>query len=450
MEKVEISEHLTYKKLFKINIGPILMMLFISTYSIVDGLFIANFSNNTASFAGVNLIWPVLMIVGGIGFMFGTGGSALVSKRLGEGNKELANKTFTNIFISAFVTGLVLSILGFIFTPQIAEALASVTEGSTPDMVNEATKYGRILMCGMAFFMLQNMFQNFLMVDGRPNLGFTFTLICGVSNIILDFLFVVVFKMGCQGAALGTLVGYIIGSVGPTIFFFKKKTGNIYFAKPTFDVKSVLFSCYNGMSEFFSNISNSIVGILFNYFALKFYGEIGVSAYGIVMYVILVFLSIFIGFCIGTTPFVGYNYGAKNTDELKNILKKSMMVIGVSSLMMVILCFALAEPIVLIFANGDQELIALTIKALRAFSIAFGFCGFSMFISNFFTGLGNGTISAILSVCRTFILQIGAIVLLPIIFNNNDAIWFYAAVQEGLALLLSFVLLFSFKKKYNY
>lgn len=288
------------------------------------------------------------------------------------------------------------------------------------------------------------------MVDEKPNLGFVFTLICGGSNIVLDFLFVVVFKMGCEGAALGTLVGYIIGSVGPTIYFLKKKTGNIWFAKPSPDFKSVLFACYNGMSEFFGNVSNSIVGILFNFYALKFYGENGVSAYGIVMYVILVFLSIYIGYCIGTTPFVGYNYGAKNTEELKNIKKRSLIIIAISSLMMFVLCFVLAEPIALIFSNGNQELIELTTLALRRFSIAFGFCGFSMFISNFFTGLGNGTISAILSICRTFVLQIAAIILLPIIFGNNDAIWFYAAVQEGLALILSFSLLIGFKKKYNY
>lgn len=450
MEKVKLGDRLTYKKLFLISIGPILMMLFISTYSIADGLFIANFSTNPSSFAGVNLIWPVLMIVGGIGFMFGTGGSALVSKRLGEGNQELANKTFTNIFLSAFITGIILSTIGIIFTPQIAELLASVSDGSTPEMVSEATKYGRILMGSMAFFMLENMFENFFMVDGKPELGFLFTFISGLANIILDFLFIVVFKMGAIGAAIGTAVGYFIGSVGPTIYFLKKKTGNIFFAKPTADVKSVLFSCYNGLSEFFSNISNSIVGILINLFALKFYGEIGVSCYGILMYVVLIFISIFIGICMGTNPYIGYNYGAKNTSELRNILKKVFIVIGISSMMMVILGITLSRPIALLFSNGDEDLIALTQKAMFAFSFSFAFCGFSMFISNFFTGLGNGTISATISILRTFVLQILAIILLPIIFNSHDALWYYGLVQEGLAFIISVSLLIAFRKKYNY
>lgn len=450
MEKVQLGDHLTYKKLFNINIGPILMMLFISTYSIVDGLFIANFSTNPSSFAGVNLIWPVIMIVGGIGFMFGTGGSALVSKRLGEKNQELANRTFTNVFISAFITGIILSIIAFIFTPQIAEFLASTSKDSTPEMVSEAISYGRILIASMAFFMLQNMFQNFLMVDGNPGLGFVFTLICGISNIILDFLLIVVFKLGAQGAAIGTSVGYIIGSVGPTIYFIKKKKGNIFFTKPSRDIKSVLFACYNGISEFFSNISNSILGIIVNFYALSFYGEIGVSCYGIIMYVLLIFISIFIGICMGTTPYIGYNYGAQNTNELKNILRRVMIIIGISSLMMVILGISLSTPIALIFSNGDMELIELTKKAMVAFSISFAFCGFNMFISNMFTGLGNGTISAIISIFRTFVFQILAIVLLPIIFNNHDALWYYGGVQEGLALILSLSLLFAYKKKYNY
>lgn len=450
MEKVKLGEHLTYKNILKISLGPILMMLFISTYSIADGLFIANFSNNPSSFAGVNLIWPVIMIIGGIGFMFGTGGSALVSKRLGEGKQELANKTFTNIFLSAFIVGILLSIIGFIFTPQIANILASVSDGSTPEMISEAAKYGRILMIGVSFFMLENMFENFFMVDGKQEIGFLFTLISGLTNIFLDFLFIVVFKLGAVGAAIGTVVGYAVGSIGPTIYFLKKKTGNIFFTKPSSDPKSVLFSCYNGLSEFFSNISNSIVGILVNFFALKFYGEIGVSCYGIIMYVILIFISVFIGICMGVTPFVGYNYGAKNTEELKNILKKTLLIIGISSLMMVLLGILLSRPIAIIFSNGNESLINLTQMAMTAFSFSFAFCGFSMFISNFFTGLGNGTISATISILRTFVLQILAIILLPIIFNSNDALWYYGLVQEGLAFIISLSLLIAFRKKYNY
>lgn len=450
MSKVNISDHITYKNLFKLNIGPILMMTFISLYGIVDGLFIANFSDNPSSFAGVNLIFPIIMLIGGTGFMFGAGGSALVGKHLGQQRNELANQTFTNILLSGFIAGIILSILGYIFIPNLAEWLASVTEGSTPEMVSEAIKYGRICMLGQAFFITQNLFQNFLMVDGKPNLGFTFTLASGLTNIFLDFLFIVVLKMGVIGAGLGTTVGYIVGSIGPLIYFIKKKDGNIFLAKPTIDFRRVLFCCYNGSSEFLNNVSNTFVSILLNFYLLDFYSENGVSAYGIILYVLLIFLSIFIGYSTGTCPCISYQFGAKNHDELKNIIKKSFIIIGVSSILMFVFGVTLARPIALLFSHGNQELIELTTRAMRIFSIAFAFCGFSMFITSMFTALENGLISAILSVIRTLFLQVLMIVILPLIFNSHDAIWWYAPAQEFLALILSFSLFFAFKKRYKY
>ena len=445
---VHLSDHFTFKNIFRITIFPIVMMVFTSLYSIVDGIFVANFAGNS-SFAAVNLIYPFIMIIGSIGFMFGTGGTALVSKYLGEKKNEEAKSTFTLIVISAFILGVAISIAGFFLIKPIVDAMASVSSSATDEMKIEAIKYGRILCIAQFLFILQNVFQSFFMAAERSKLGFLFVVGGGVTNMILDALFIGVFKWGILGAAFATITGYAVASIGPILYFLINRKGILYFVKPKFHIKEILQSAYNGMSEFVSNIAMSVVSTIYNIVLLKAYGEYGVSAYGIIMYVSFVFMAIFIGYSIGIAPAVGYNYGAKNHDELRNILIRSLQLIMVTSIVMTTFCFLTARPFSRIFSNGDSDLLNLSIKAMRINSLIFLFCGFSIFSSCFFTALNNGTVSAIISFSRTIIFEIGFVYLLPL-FMGNDGIWWSIVFGEFMCTVVASIFVLLNKKKYGY
>ena len=445
---VSISEHFTYKKIARATIFPIMLMVFISLYSVVDGIFIANFSNNNA-FAAVNLIFPLIMIIGSIGFMLGTGGTALVSKYLGEGNKDKANKTFSLIIYTTFVFGVIFSIIGFFLVKPVVNLMASLSLDSTEEMKEYAVLYGRVMMLGQIAFMMQNVFHSFFMVAEKGKMAFLFTLIAGISNIIFDALFIAVLKMGILGAALGTIIGYVIGGIGPLIYFIFKKDLPIRLCKTNIDFKDLFQAIYNGMSEFISNIAMNLVSVIYNAQLLKAFGVNGVSAYGIIMYLSFVFAAIFIGYSIGMAPAVGYNYGAKNNNELRNILRKSMKVMLVLGITMFILSVSTAYPFAYLFSRGEKELIDLTVHATLIYSLAYLAFGFSMFSSSFFTALNNGAVSTIISLTRTLVFQIGMILLFPLIFGPN-ALWWALVVGELLNVVLDSIFLLINKKKYGY
>lgn len=445
---VKLSEHFTYKKIFKITIFPIIMMVFTSLYSIIDGIFISNFTSES-SFAAINLVFPFIMIIGSVGFMLGTGGTALVSKYLGEQRQDKANKTFSLIIYTAIILGTVLSIAGFFLVDPIVKAMASLSSNSTDLMVSEAIKYGRILSITQVFFILQNTFQTFFMAAEKPYLGFIFTLSAGLANMALDALFIGLFNWSVIGAALATVSGYVIGGVGPIIYFVVKRNGVISLGKTQVVFKDIFQSMYNGLSEFVSNIAMSVVSIVYNAILLKTYGENGVSAYGIIMYVSFVFMAIFIGYAIGMAPVVSYNYGAKNHDELKNVLSKSVLVIGITSLVMFVSSFLLSKPFAHIFSNGSSELLELSTLAMKIYSVSFLFIGISIFTSSFFTALNNGTISAICSLVRTLLFQIGFLFLFEFIFGGIGIWWAIVAGEAG-ATILSVIFLLTNKKKYRY
>ena len=445
---VSISEHFTYKKIARATIFPIMLMVFISLYSVVDGIFIANFSNNNA-FAAVNLIFPLIMIIGSIGFMLGTGGTALVSKYLGEGNKDKANKTFSLIIYTTFVFGVIFSIIGFFLVKPVVNLMASLSLDSTEEMKEYAVLYGRVMMLGQIAFMMQNVFHSFFMVAEKGKMAFLFTLIAGISNIIFDALFIAVLKMGILGAALGTIIGYVIGGIGPLIYFVFKKDLPIRLCKTNIDFKDLFQAIYNGMSEFISNIAMNLVSVIYNAQLLKAFGVNGVSAYGIIMYLSFVFAAIFIGYSIGMAPAVGYNYGAKNNKELRNILRKSMRAMFVLGIAMFILSVSTAYPFAYLFSRGEKELIDLTVHATLIYSLAYLAFGFSMFSSSFFTALNNGAVSTIISLTRTLVFQIGMILLFPLIFGPN-ALWWALVVGELLNVVLDSIFLLINKKKYGY
>lgn len=440
---VKLNDHFTYKKIIKAVSAPIFMMIFTSVYSIVDGFFVSNFVNKTA-FAALNLVFPVTMIIGSLGFMMGTGGSALVAKTLGEGQTKKANEMFSGIVYSTVILGAVVSLAVFFFVEDIARAL-----GATEEMLPYCTLYGRILICSEAAFMLQNLFQTFFIVAERPGLGFLVTAMAGVTNMVLDALFIIPLDMGLAGAAYATVIGQVVGAVVPIFYFASKKSNVLRLGKGSFYPKMLLKTATNGSSELMSNIAASVVSMVYNAQLLRYLGENGVSAYGIIMYTGFIFAAVFIGYAIGTSPIVSYNYGAGNTDELKNVFKKSIILNAVSGVVMTALSLALARVLAGIFVSSDKELLDLTTDAMRKYSISFIFVGLNIFSSAFFTALNNGLISAVVSFARTLVFQLGSILLLPIAFGVNG-IWAAVIVAEGLAFVLDVIFLITNRKKYNY
>ena len=390
--RVQLSDHFNYRKLFRFVLPPILMMVFTSIYNVVDGFFVSNYTGKTP-FAAVNLIMPFLMVLGSVGFMLGTGGTAIVAKLLGEGKREDANKYFSLFVYVTAVCGIVFAAIGEAIMPYVAQWL-----GAQPEMLPYCMAYGRIVLITLPCFMLQNVFQSFFAAAEKPMLGFIITVTAGCVNIVLDAVFVAALNWGVNGAALATCISQSIAAVVPLLYFVCKNSSLLRLGNPRFRWRVILNACSNGVSEFIGNISASITGIVFNFQLMRLVGENGVSAYGVMMYVNFIYVAIFIGYAIGTAPLIGYNHGAGNATELKNIFKKSMILMGIFGMCMTVLALTLAEPIANLFVGYDAELLSMTKNAFRLYSFSFLCSGFSIFMSSMFTAFGNCIITSILSI----------------------------------------------------
>lgn len=421
----------------------IIMMVFTSIYGVVDGLFVSNIVGETA-FTAVNFIMPVTMILSAVGFMFGTGGSALVSKTLGEGSSEKANRIFSLVIYTTTAAGVILAVTGIALMRVVASAL-----GAEGEMLENSVLYGRIIVGVLPLFMLQMAFQSLFVTAEKPKLGLVVTVLSGVTNMVLDALFVAVFRWGIVGAAAATAASQLVGGVIPLIYFLRKNDSLLRLGKTSLNWRVLGKTCSNGSSEFVSQSSMSIVNMLYNTQLIKYAGEGGVAAYGVMMYVNLVFLAIFIGYSIGTAPIIGYNYGAKNSGELRNIRRKSIFIIVVTSVVMLAVSELSAEALAGIFVGKNPELCALTARGFRIFSLSFLFAGINIFGSSFFTALNNGLISALISFLRTLVFQIGAVLILPL-FLETDGIFLSVAVAEIAAFVLTVSFIVAKKKKYNY
>lgn len=441
--RIQLSDHFTYGKLLKFTLPSIAMMVFTSIYGVVDGYFVSNWVGKTP-FAAVNFIMPVLMMLGAVGFMFGAGGSALVAKTLGEEKRELANRNFSLFVYTSVVCGIVIAVLGIVFLPQIAELL-----GAEGEMLENCITYGRIILLAIPAFILQLEFQNFFITAEKPQLGLIVTIFSGVTNMVLDALLVAVFRFGLVGAASATAISQAVGGIIPLIYFSRPNTSLLRLGKTDFDKRALVKACTNGSSELLSNISMSLVGMLYNVQLMKYAGENGVAAYGVLMYVSFVFNSIFIGYSIGTAPVIGYNFGAKNQDELKGLLKRSTVIIISCSLCMLVLSELLALPFSEIFVGYDPELFELTRRGFAIYSFAFLFSGMAIFGSSFFTALNDGLTSAIISFLRTLVFQVAAVLLLPLIWDI-DGVWISIVVAEFLAVIVMIGFLLGKRKKYGY
>ncbi|MBR1445160.1 MAG: MATE family efflux transporter [Firmicutes bacterium] len=441
--KIKISDHFTYTKLLKFTFPSIIMMIFTSIYGIIDGFFVSNYVGPT-QFSALNLIMPYLMLFGILGFMFGTGGSALVAAIFGAGNEKRANRIFSLLIYILIIIGAVFTIVGILIIRPVAIFL-----GASEQMLPYCVSYGTILMLAIIPFMLQTTFQSFFVTAERPDLGLFVTVASGVVNIVLDALLVAKFQFGLEGAASATAISQLTGGIIPLIYFALPNKSRLRLGKTKFEGRAVLQTCINGSSELMTNASLSLVNMLYNYQLMQLEGEAGVLAYGIIMYVNFIFISIFIGYSIGSCPIVSFHYGAENKNELKNLLKKSFTLIVIFSILLTLSAEFLAEPLAKIFVSYDKELLDLSKRGLMLYSISYTVTGFSIYGSAFFTALNNGMVSALISFARTLLFQIIAVLILPLILGT-DGIWLSIVFAETVSLFLTVFCFAKNKKRYGY
>lgn len=441
---IQLSDHFTLGRLFRFCLPSIVMMVFTSIYGVVDGYFVSNYVGKTP-FAAVNLIMPFLMILGGVGFMIGTGGSALVAKYLGEQNNDQARRVFSMMLIVTLILGVSTSALGFIFAENVAQLL-----GADSELLPYCVTYARTCLIFNTMFMLQNVFQSFLVTAERPKMGLAVVIAAGCTNMLLDFLFIAVFELDVVGAALATGLSQTVGGLLPLIFFLRRNNGSkLHMVRTRLEFRPILQACANGASELMTSISSSIVSMLYNFQLLRLAGQDGVSAYGVLMYVQFIFAAVYIGYAIGTAPITGYNYGAQNHKELRNIRRKSIRITLTAGVIMVIIAELLAPVLAGIFVGYDKELFDMTVHAFRLFSFTFLLSGFNIWCSSFFTALNNGAVSAAVSFLRTLVFQLAAVLILPI-FLKLDGVWISVAFAEVCAFVISLLFLIAKKKKYDY
>ena len=441
--KIRISDNFTYGKLLRFTLPSIVMNIFLSLYIVVDGFFVANFVGKT-EFAAVNLILPVLNIMGEIGYMFGVGGSALIAKTMGEKNQERANGLFSLIVLVSSGLGFLMMAPGFIFMPQITSWLGA--EGS---LLENSVLYGRIFILALPAWILSYAFQLFFVTAEKPRLGLLVTVFSGVCNMILDALFIIGFKWGIAGAAAASALAQIVGGVFPLIYFSRKNTSLLKLVKPVWDARSIIKSCTNGSSEFMAEAAASMVGLIYNMQLLKYAGEDGVVIYGQLMYVSLIFSAIFVGYSNGVGPVFSYHYGAQNHGELKNLRKRSLVVIGITSVAMFCLSEALAYPFSILFLQDAMQLVPISVHAFRIISFSYFFSGMAIFSSAFFTALNDGKVSALISFLRTFVFELGAVLLLPVLFGV-EGIWCSVVIGDLMAAVVGSLFMVRLRRKYHY
>ena len=441
--RIQLSEHFTYGKLLRFTFPSIIMMIFTSIYSVVDGIFVSNFAGKTP-FAAINLIMPLLIVTGAPGFMVGTGGSAIVAKTMGQGKPELAKRYFSFLVCAAAVGGAAVGWLGAVFARPIASAL-----GAKGEILEYCVVYARIILAANPFFILQNVFQSFFVTAEKPKLGLYITVGAGLTNIVLDALLVGVLHWGVAGAAIATILSQAVGGLTPIVYFLRENDSLLRLTRPRFDGGVLWRTCANGSSELMSNISGSIVAMLYNFQLLRLAGEDGVAAYGAIMYVNFIFLAIFIGYAIGSAPVISYHYGAGHSEELHSLLVKSTVLNEGVGMAMMVLAFLASGPLAKIFVGYDRDLYELTVQGFHLYAVSYLLCGFNIFGSSFFTALNNGLASALISFLRTMVFQCAAVLILPV-FLEVDGIWLAVAVAETLTLLVTLVLLAKYRKTYRY
>ena len=442
-KRIQLSDHFDYRRLLRFTFPSVIMLVFTSIYGVVDGFFVSNFAGKTP-FAAVNFIMPLLLILGCVGFMFGTGGSALIAKTMGEGRKEKAQEIFSMIVYVSIVSGIVLALLGFVLLRPLGRLM-----GAQGQLLEDSIVYGRIILAALPFYVLQYEFQCLFATAQKPGLGLGVTVASGMTNIVLDGIFVAIFHWGLEGAAAATALSQFVGGVIPLLYFGRENSSLLQLVKCGFDGKALLRVCANGSSELISNISMSLVSMLYNIQLVKYAGENGIAAYGVLMYVSMIFQAVFLGYSVGAAPVIGYHYGAGNYEELKGLKKKSFLLIGVFSVLMFTAGETLARPLSWLFVGYAPELLEMTAHAFMIFSFSFLCSGFTIYGSSFFTALGDGFTSALISFLHVFAFQCTAVLLFPVIWKL-DGIWVSIPAAEAMATAVTVLFLAGKKKRYHY
>ena len=440
---IQLSDHFTYSRLIRFTLPSIAMMIFTSIYGVVDGIFVSNFAGKTA-FAAINLIMPYIMVFGTLGFMIGTGGTALVSMTLGTGDRKKANEIFSLLTYTAILGGIVLTVLSIAFMRPAAKLL-----GGQGQMLEDAVTYGCIVQSVLTAYILQFAFQSFCMAAEKPNLALIMTLVSGCANIVLDALFVGLLRWGLIGAAVATATAQAAGAIIPIVYFARPNPSLLRLGRCSFDGKALLRTATNGSSELMSNLSMSLVSMLYNLQLMAHAGEDGIAAYGVIMYVNFIFIAVFIGLSIGAAPIIGFNHGAQNHPELKNVLKKCLTLLLAFALVLTLTAELVSRPLAGIFVGYDKALHDMTTRGFRIYILSFLLCGFNIFGSSFFTALNNGLISALISFLRTLVFQIGAVLVLPLIFELDGIWWSVVAAELGSIALTAFFMV-KYRKRYHY
>ena len=443
MQAIQLSDHFTRKRLLRFSLPSIVMMVFTSIYGVVDGYFVSNYTGKTP-FAAVNLIMPFLMILGGVGFMFGTGGGALIAKTMGEGKAEKADKLFSMTVFASILCGLMLTAVGLLFLRPFARLM-----GAEGELLENSLLYGTINLIALPFYILQYEFQCLFATAEKPKLGLYVTVASGVANMVLDWLLVAVLPFGLAGAAAATAASQFIGGVFPLIYFARKNSSRLHLTRCRLELRPLGRICANGSSELMGNISMSLVNMLYNVQLMQYVGEDGIAAYGVLMYVSMIFQAIFIGYSVGTAPIVSYHYGAQNREELKSLLRKAIFIVAIAALCMFAAGELLAAPLSRLFVAYDEELLQMTTHAFAIFSFSFLFSGFVINGSSFFTALNDGLTSALISFLRTLVFQVAAVLLFPLLWGL-DGIWFSIVAAEIMAVLATIFFLLKKQKKYGY
>ena len=440
---IQLSEHFTSRKLLRFTLPSMVMMVFTSIYGVVDGIFISNFVGSDP-FAAINLIMPFLMILGALGFMLGSGGSALVGFYLGMRQEKRANEIFSLLVYVLLGVGALLTVLGLLFLEPVARLL-----GADADLLPYCVRYARIVLLGLVPFTLQNVFQSFLVTAERPHFGLYITVGAGVTNMVLDALLVAVIPLGVEGAALATVISQCVGGILPLVYFARPNTSRLRLTRTRWELRPVLKSAANGSSEFMTNISMSIVTMLYNWQLLRLMGADGVTVFGIIMYVSFIFVALFLGYSMGSAPIVSFHYGAGNQEELRGLFRRSLTIILAMSAGLTVLAIVLAKPLAMIFVSYDPALLSVTTRALTIYAVSYLLTGFNIYASSFFTALNDGLVSALISFARTLVFQVLAVLTLPLLWEA-DGIWAAVILAEGLAALLSLACFLRFRRKYGY
>lgn len=441
--KIQLSDHFTYKKLMRFAVPSIVMLFFTSIYEAVDGFFISNFVGET-EFAGVNLVMPYLMIFSSVGLMIGTGGNALISLVMGQGDARRANRIFSMLNYVLVLLGVLLAVIGIVFLRPVC-----IFFGAEGKLLETCLIYGRIYLFGLPVSMLEWGYQSFFVADEKAQLGLVFMLLAGITNMVLDYLFIAVFRWNVTGAVVATVIGQCVGGIGPLIYFLKAKDSKLRLCPAAFVWKDLVKVCSNGAVEFITNASMSLVGIVYNFQLMKYIGEYGISAYGIIMYINFIFVAVFLGYAMSVSPVISYNYGAQNYKELKNLFRKSLVIVVAASVILTAAAILTAEPFARIFAGYDEEFLKISTRALMLYSASYIFTGFNIFGGMMFSALNNGVISTVLSAARVLVFQLLCVFAVPL-FLGIDGIWLAIFFAEMLAAVMVFLTLRKNRERYHY